>query len=167
MHSMIKLYHGSNVGIESIDLSLSKKGKDFGQGFYLNPNKTQAFGMAQRVALTRDMGKPTVTIFEFDESWLHSDGIEVKVFEDYTPEWAEFVLMNRNNQSDSSAHHYDIVVGPIADDTVGVQLRRFMIGYISIDVLVEELRFHGNHAIQYFFGTDKAVSLLRMIGYEQ
>ena len=28
---MIRLYHGSNVAIENIDLSRSKRGKDFGQ----------------------------------------------------------------------------------------------------------------------------------------
>lgn len=40
---MIILYHGSNVKINSIDLSKSKKGKDFGCGFYLNANREQAF----------------------------------------------------------------------------------------------------------------------------
>ena len=30
----MKLYHGSNVHIESIDLSKSKPNKDFGKGFY-------------------------------------------------------------------------------------------------------------------------------------
>lgn len=39
---MITLYHGSNVDIEQIDLKRSKKGKDFGCGFYLNANKQQA-----------------------------------------------------------------------------------------------------------------------------
>ena len=38
---MITLYHGSNVEINQIDLSLSRKGKDFGCGFYLNANKQQ------------------------------------------------------------------------------------------------------------------------------
>jgi hypothetical protein len=33
---MIKLYHGSNVNIDSIDLSKGHKGKDFGKGFYLS-----------------------------------------------------------------------------------------------------------------------------------
>lgn len=31
---MAKLYHGSNVPIEQIDLSRSRRGKDFGKGFY-------------------------------------------------------------------------------------------------------------------------------------
>lgn len=45
---MIKLYHGSNVRIDNIDLSCSRRGKDFGCGFYLNPDKSQAEQMAIR-----------------------------------------------------------------------------------------------------------------------
>lgn len=45
---MTTLYHGSNVSIEQIDLSLSRKGKDFGCGFYLNANRQQALDMAVR-----------------------------------------------------------------------------------------------------------------------
>ena len=47
---MITLYHGSNIEINQIDLSLSRKGKDFGCGFYLNANKQQAIEMAVRTA---------------------------------------------------------------------------------------------------------------------
>ncbi len=32
---MMTLYHGSNVLIDYIDLSMSKPNKDFGKGFYL------------------------------------------------------------------------------------------------------------------------------------
>lgn len=43
---MIELYHGSNVEIKTIDLSRSRKGKDFGCGFYLNPNSnSQVFSI--------------------------------------------------------------------------------------------------------------------------
>ena len=44
---MIELFHGSNLAITKIDLSKSKKGKDFGCGFYLNPNKEQAMDSIQ------------------------------------------------------------------------------------------------------------------------
>jgi len=40
---MLTLYHGSNVVIDNIDLSRSRLGKDFGCGFYLNPDKGQAW----------------------------------------------------------------------------------------------------------------------------
>ena len=160
---MKRLYHGSNVAIERIDLSRSKRGKDFGQGFYLNANPDQAMDMATRTTRFLNEGTPTLSCFEFDEDEATKDGLNIKVFTDYTEEWAEFVVMNRKNNSDVPAHPYDIVIGPIADDTVGVQIRRFIMGYMSVSALVEELRFKGDHAIQYFFGTPKAIKLLKRI----
>lgn len=160
---MIRLYHGSNVTIEQIDLSRSKRGKDFGQGFYLNANPDQAMEMAARTTRFLNEGIPTLSCFEFDEPEATKSGLNIKIFTDYSEEWAEFVVMNRKNNSDIPAHPYDIVIGPIADDTVGVQIRRFIMGYLSASALVEELRFKGDHAIQYFFGTPKAVELLKRI----
>ncbi len=160
---MIRLYHGSNVAIEKIDLSRSKRGKDFGQGFYLNANPDQAMAMAIRTTRFHDEGRPTLSCFEFDEDKVDGLGLNIKVFPDYSEEWAEFVVMNRKNNSDTSAHTYDIVIGPIADDTVGVQIRRYIMGYLSATALVEELKFKGDHAIQYFFGTPRAIELLKYI----
>ena len=42
----MRLYHGSNVEIESIDFEKSKPGKDFGIGFYLSADEQQAMEMA-------------------------------------------------------------------------------------------------------------------------
>ena len=160
---MILLYHGSNVIIEQIDLSRSKRGKDFGQGFYLNANPDQAMEMAARTTRFLNEGTPTLSCFEFEEDEAMKNGLNIKIFPEYTEEWAEFVVMNRKNNTDVPAHPYDIVIGPIADDTVGVQIRRFIMGYMSASALVEELRFKGDHAVQYFFGTPKAVELLKRI----
>ena len=77
-------------------------------------------------------------------------------------EWAEFILKNRKNMASQPAHSYDIVVGPIANDTVGLQMRRFIQVYIDIDRMIEELRFQ-KPAILYFFGTEKAISYLKKI----
>lgn len=160
---MIRLYHGSNVAIEQIDLSRSKRGKDFGQGFYLNANPDQAMEMAARTTRFLNEGKPTLSCFEFDEDETIKNGLNIKIFPEYSEEWAEFVVMNRKNNSDVQAHPYDIVIGPIADDTVGVQIRRFIMGYLSASALVEELKFRGDHAVQYFFGSPKAVEHLKRI----
>lgn len=161
---MITLYHGSNVEITQIDLSLGKKGKDFGKGFYLNPNYEQARTMAERAIRIIGAGEEIVSGFEFNESILtDANDLKIKIFPDYSEEWANFIVMNRKNQSDTPAHDYDIVIGPIADDSVGVQIRRFIQGYLPVTQLVEELRYHGDHAIQYFFGTERAVKLLKRI----
>lgn len=158
---MLKLYHGSNVVIDEIDLSRSRSGKDFGRGFYLNPDESQAMQMAVRTTRRMITGNPIVTTFLFDESLL-KDGspLSVKVFPEYSIDWAKFILLNRRNLSDIPVHTFDVVVGPIADDTVGLQMRRFLQGYVSIERMVEELRFH-NPAVQYFFGTEKAIGYLK------
>lgn len=158
---MITLYHGSNVHIEQIDLSLSRKGKDFGCGFYLNANRQQAVDMAIRTSQRMRSGTPSVTSYMFDESILEKTELNVKVFEDYSIEWAEFVLANRKNTSDTPIHSYDIVIGPIANDTVGVQIRRYVMGYIGMEKLIEELKYRGNRSVQYFFATPKAINLLK------
>lgn len=159
---MIKLYHGSNVEIDNIDLSKSKIGKDFGKGFYLNPNFDQAYKMAVRAKKINKEGSEIVTAFEFEDDLLTNSELNVKIFTDYSKEWADFVVANRNNRTDQSIHTFDIVIGPIADDNVGTQIYRYSRGFIDIDKLISELIFE-ERAIQYFFGTEKAIKLLRKL----
>ena len=45
----MKLYHGSNIVIEHINLAMCRPFKDFGKGFYLTDIKEQAEKMAKRV----------------------------------------------------------------------------------------------------------------------
>ena len=58
----MKLYHGSNIIIEQIDLSKCKPFKDFGQGFYLTEIRVQAEQMARRTSATYG-GEAVVTEF--------------------------------------------------------------------------------------------------------
>ena len=160
---MTLLYHGSNVAIDQIDLTKSKRGKDFGQGFYLNADPEQAMAMAIRTTRLQDHGKPTLSCFEFDEAEAGKAGLNIKIFSDYSEEWAEFVVMNRKNDSNIPSHSYDIVIGPIADDTVEVQIRRYLMGYLSASALIEELKFKGSHAVQYYFGTLRAIKHLKRV----
>jgi hypothetical protein len=156
----MKLYHGSNVEIECVDLARGRRGKDFGKGFYANPDYMQAVEFCSNVVRREGSGVPTVTSFDFDESAL--DVLNVMRFDGYSKEWAEFILMNRNNSSDVPAHHYDIVVGPIADDGVGTQIRRLSRGFITFDAFLEELKYC-KVSIQYFFGTENSLKYLKKI----
>lgn len=92
----MKLYHGSNMVIEQIDLSKSKPYKDFGRGFYLSDNEEQAKAMANQKVVQLETGKVTVNVYEFDERHLNDGSLKVKLFESYCTEWAEFILANRN-----------------------------------------------------------------------
>ena len=118
---MITLYHGSTQDINCIDLQKSRPNKDFGRGFYLSADRQQAWRMAEFKALTEG-GEPVMNIYSFDEQTLTSGELRVLIFESYTREWAEFIFLNRNNPSVHSAHDYDIVYGPIANDVLACKL---------------------------------------------
>ena len=71
------LYHGSNIAIETIDLSKSKPNKDFGKAFYLSEQREQAEEMAS-FTVDRFGGESIVTAFEFDETMLLNGQLQVK-----------------------------------------------------------------------------------------
>ena len=83
-------------------------------------------------------------------------------FEEYTLEWARFVLDNRKNRTRQQIHDYDVVIGPIADDVVGYQIRRVEEGIITEEQFLEEIKFH-TITIQYMFATNQAIGLLRAL----
>ena len=157
------LYHGSNMDIREIDLSMSKVGKDFGCGFYLSADKEQAFELAERKTEQLGIGIPTLNAYDFDTSCLNNNELHVLEFQNYSKELAEFVLMNRRNRTREPLHHYDIVIGPIANDAVGYQIRRFVSGLIDMDKFLDELKYMKGRTMQYFFGTEKAISYLSKI----
>ena len=160
---MIKLYHGSNIKIQVPDLIHSKPFKDFGKGFYLSDNEQQAWDLAKQKIEQLHMGQPEVSVFLFDETIMNGKELKVKVFDDYSEEWAQFVLDNRNEKFPQPQHDYDIVYGPIANDGVNFQLRRYRGGVISMQRLIEELKYAKGITFQYFFGTEHALQNLTAI----
>lgn len=160
---MITLYHGSNVDIDEIDLSMGLKDKDFGRGFYLTDIRSQAEEMAKRRTRIVGYGSPTVTEFSFDESLLNSVELKIKIFPDEpSVEWAKFIDANRHASKTGFSHDYDIIVGPVADDGVAFQLERYHERLIDDETLARELTFK-NLNRQYFFGTEKAIAKLKKL----
>lgn len=158
----MKLYHGSNILIEEIDLSKTKPYKDFGQGFYLSDNIAQARQMAAQRVLTSGEGLASVTTYEFDEKLLRDSSLRVKIFKSYSMEWLNFILRNRNKRN--TAHHgYDIVVGPIANDKIGLQIRLYESKYIDKKALLQKLKYVKGMTIQYYFGTPRAIEKLTKV----
>lgn len=156
----MKLYHGSNILIDKIDLSKSKPNKDFGRGFYLSDNEEQALEMAKFKTLTLG-GEPLISIFEFDENIITNNTLKVKVFQDYSEEWAEFVFANREGLD--NVEEYDIVYGPIANDTVGLQIRKLKSGNIDKVEFLNRLKYMKGITFQYYFGTENAIKTLKKI----
>ena len=155
------LYHGSNIAIDSIDLNQCRPYKDFGKGFYLTDIKDQAQRMAART-VKMFKGSPVLTSYEFNLDNALQSGLKIKIFDSPDKEWAKFVMSNRDLNVPQPAHDYDIVIGPVADDTIARLLRMFTENFIDEEQLLRELTF-SKVTSQYFFHTEAAIKLLNKI----
>ncbi len=155
----MKLYHGSNTVIERIELSKCKPFKDFGKGFYLTEIREQAEQMAKRTSAIYG-GEPVVTEFKFDETALNA--LVVKIFEEPGEEWALFIMANRDRNKVHPIHCYDIVIGPVADDTIATLFRNFDDGIIDLQMLVNGLKYK-KVSSQYLFHSAEAIKYLQRI----
>ena len=166
----MKLFHGTNLSIDKIDLSKCRPHKDFGLGFYTTELEDQAIKMARRVARIYG-GKPIVNVYEFDEAVLQSDEYSVKIFDAHpNEEWAKFVMNNRSLSFDNYADlccnldgKYDIVYGPIANDDMAVLFRQYENQMISFEMLVSGMTYK-KLTNQCSFHTEKACELLVKTG---
>ena len=72
-------------------------------------------------------------------------------------------MANRQARTTATDHNrdnrYDIVTGPIADDRMGVLFRRFEDDEVSLEYLINELKFK-RLSMQYSFHTKR--SLLKL-----
>ena len=153
------LFHGTNTDIETIDLSRSLNHKDFGKGFYLTDARETALRLATKKARLFG-GKATLILYEFDEAALHSD-LKVKVFpEKATVEWFLFVDANRDRENQQPIHDYDIIVGPIADDGVVVQITNYRQNIFTAEQAAIGLQDKFLDQ-QYYFGSEKALRYLK------
>lgn len=166
----MRLFHGSNMEIDKVDLSKCMPNKDFGRGFYTTFLEGQAWRMAQR-RVRIDGGKPTVTVYELPDNFAEMSDLKCRIFDDNpTIEWAIFIKNNRDRKfRDISSMEcnldckYDIVVGPVANDTVGLLIRQFSRGTIDAEYLKKEFDF-GKLTNQYTFHTEKALQYLKKVG---
>jgi len=119
------LFHGSNVKVSNVDLSKGVLKKDFGNGFYTTNSKKQAEKFAQIKAKRYSANIGYVSVFEFSDN----ADFKIKQFETADLDWLNFVLFNRGFTKENILNdNYDIVIGPVANDTVGLVLNQLIIG---------------------------------------
>jgi hypothetical protein len=155
----MKVYHGSYMEIDEIDLSKCQTNRDFGRGFYVTGIIEQAEYWAERKG-GRYGARGYVTEFTFNESAFEQYGLKTLRFDGYTEEWLDFVVMNRNNDSTIPAHDYDIVEGPVADDNVTRRIYVYLEGGIVKEDFLEELKFH-HPSHQIVFCTVRSLQMIK------
>ena len=112
------LYHASKEIVEFPEIRKSKFAKDFSWGFYCTNNYDQAVRWA-----TRGEGTPTINVYQYTPN----NRLNILSFEKMTDEWLDFIATCRQG----GIHDYDIVEGPMADDTIWNYVNDYLYGDIS------------------------------------
>lgn len=158
----MKLYHGSNVAVEHPRLFHTDRRVDFGSGFYTTSSYDQAARWAKIVTQRRGTGTALVSIFEYDENQLSS--LRVKVFDNADREWLQYIGDNRKGIT--SKEQYDLVIGPVANDTTMQTLRLFFAQILTVDETLKRLLPQKLHD-QFAFKTQKALDILTFLEVRQ
>ncbi len=143
------LFHTSDREIQYPDIHYGRKNADFGWGFYLTPDRDFTYKWARENAI--------VNTYEFEESGLliHRFG--------RSREWFDYISHNRGLKDSLVA---DVIIGPIANDTIFDTLGIMNSGYLKPDLALRLLMI-GPEYIQVAIKTEKAVKQLKWIRAER
>jgi len=142
------IYHGSSVIVQNPEIRIQKFNKDFYFGFYCTKIEQQAIRWATR------FGDGFVNVYEYTPD----DNLKVKTFPEMSDEWLDFIANCRSGKP----HSFDIVEGPMADDTIYNYVQGYLEGRYSRDTFWSLARFkHPTHQIS--FHTERGLKTLHFI----
>ena len=142
----MKIYYSSNVIVNKPKIITDGFYKDFGYGFYCTNFEKQA----KRWALAKK-NKHVVNVYSYTEN----KNLNCLIFKQMSDEWLDFVVSSRQGER----HDYDIVEGPMADDTIWNYVDDFVRGMISRTAFWELVKFkYPTH--QVVFCTEAALKCL-------
>lgn len=145
----MQLYHASGDEVKFPEIRKGLYTKDFSWGLYCTNNIEQA----KRWAF-RHKESPTINIYEYEED----EKLKILKFEKMNDQWLDFIVDCRSGK----VHNYDIVEGPMADDTIWNHLQDFLSKEISREVFWKLIEFrYPTHQIS--FHTLSALNCLRFI----
>lgn len=149
MSNEIILYHGSKNIVKSPEIRITKYNKDFYFGFYCTMLAKQAKRWATRFDGEGYLNKYLYT---------SNDALNVKKFPNMCEEWLDFIVACRMGKS----HDYDVVEGPMADDTIFNYVQNFVDGKISREAFWDLAKFK-KPTHQISFHTAKALTTLHFL----
>ncbi len=144
------LYHGSKDTVEFPEIRTARFHKDFYYGFYCTEMKEQARRWA-----TRYTGVGVIN------EYIYTPDLSLRIlrFSEMTEEWLDFIVSCRS----CIANDYDIVEGPMANDTIFNYIQNFADGKISRSAFWELAKFK-KPTHQISFHTARALATLTFKG---
>ena len=159
------LYHGSDQIIKTPELRPSIRTLDFGPGFYTTTNKEQAINFAIKVyARSIRVGDAPkgkfVSIYEVDYEAMQKE-LDILHFESADETWFDFVIANR--RSFYEGKKYDVIYGPVANDTIYRTLIAFENGILSKTETIARLKV-SQLFDQMTFASECSLFFLKFLG---
>lgn len=134
------LYHGSTEKVEKPSYHRCRSNTDFGKGFYTTTNLEQAIKWARLKQERAGKGQAIVSVYEIDDALFErTNEFEILQFTGPDITWLNFVTANRKGVQ---AVHYDIVLGPVANDRLYATLALYEQGILSANAAIEQLKTH-------------------------
>ena len=158
----MKLYHGSNQVVEKPQIIAAVRGLDFGRGFYTTSNYEQAVRFTKNVVKRKKEGRCTVSAYNIDEEDLFKN-CSIMKFEKPSEEWLNFVAQNRTGAYNGKI--YDVVIGPVANDTVYNVIDLYIDGVFSKDEAIKRLKVRDLYD-QWTFCSEKSIDFLKFCNSE-
>ncbi len=147
------IYHGSNMIVEQPRILSHGHFKDFGYGFYCTELENQAKKWARA-----KKNQHIVNVYDYAED----AGLNILRFPSLSENWLDFIASCRRGIK----HNYDIVEGPMADDTIWDYVEDFINGEISREAFWVLAKFkYPTHQIT--FCTEKSLATLDFKGSYQ
>ena len=143
------LYHTSDREIVCPDIHHGRKNADFGWGFYLSPDREFTYRWAGNNAVVNE--------YELDEH-----GLDMHFFH-RDREWFDYIFNNRRLKDGLKS---DVIIGPIANDTIFDTLGIITGGYLEPEDAMK-LLLVGPEYKQAAIKTEKGVKQLRFIRSEK
>lgn len=155
---MSKIYHGSIEEVKAPEIRKSSRSLDYGEGFYTTTSFEQAKRLVKRRIKEKGVAIGYVNVYELDDELIKH--MKTLFFKKATEDWVNFVMKNRTEKG--FTHDYDIIYGPVADDSVYTQFALFEGGIISMATLIQELKTY-KLVDQYLFHTENALNAIRFV----
>lgn len=152
------IYHGSIEEVKNPEIRQPNRSLDYGSGFYTTTSYEQAKKLVERRMKDKGVAIGYVNIYDLDDKAVKR--MNSLIFEKPTEEWVKFVMKNRTNRTFS--HDFDIVYGPVADDSVYTQFTLYEGGIISMSTLIQELKTY-KLVDQYLFHTEKSLTAIKFV----